>query len=682
MAPSSPPLAASVGLLGTWSAPPDRPAQVALALAAFVLVVAFVPRGPQWLANALDFAGLSDITRSRRFLTVASFLAAFLSLGYVAFYLRGGPRAPEAATYWLQGRAMSHGELVWAAPDPTASFRATNLLAKLPDRLSGILPPAFSLLLAAGFLVGAPMLVGPLVSAALVFATWFLAHELSAGAGERDPARAETVARLAVGLSIVSAALRHDTADVIPDGAAAMLVAMSLATALRARRTATPKTFGVAGAALGLLLASEPAASVGVGIAVLVLALGAQDRRRSASWLLVAAIPGAILLLAANRAATGHAFSSPVAAYLAGLEPHGMPPGAKAKALAVTARLRKHLAEPANLEPLALLAIVPLVGKARSRVATLLALVVAALVTTTLVVASPGAPGFAVVVPIEQGLVALGIVCLFPASKARAATAGIALAAAGFAIHTSHDHERIASADRGRPSYEPDVAREANVSHGLLFFDDDQGYEVASAPGVPASHGVEAVRMRGDDHDRLLYDELGHPAVHRYVVGPTSATVSSWVPPGGNSDFWRFEAESDWPPLALTRGWAEVVAPTVKCASDGHFLEIHPTGDAEASMMLELPVPRGTTPAARRTWMVVPRVVQQGGAGRGTLDVVLAAGGPPLARWTWSDSATTAACTELPGQSVELGAERRQAWLVVTAQGGPVGLDKTTLRPR
>ncbi len=172
------------------------------------------------------------------------------------------------------------------------------------------------------------MLVGPLVSAALVIATWFLAHELSAGAGERDPARAETVARLAVGLSIVSAALRHDTADVIPDGAAAMLVALSLAAALRARRTATTKTFGVAGAALGLLLASEPSAGVAVGIAVLVLALGAEDRGRSASWLIVAAIPGAILLLAANRAATGHAFSSPVSAYLAGLEPHGMPAGA------------------------------------------------------------------------------------------------------------------------------------------------------------------------------------------------------------------------------------------------------------------------------------------------------------------------------------------------------------------
>jgi hypothetical protein len=682
MAPSSPPLAAPPGLLGTWSAPTDRPAQVALALAAFLLVVALVPRGPRWLANALDFAGLSDIVRARRFVTVAAFVAAFLSLGYIAFYLRGGPRAPEAATYWLQGRAMSHGELTWAAPDPTASFRATYLLSSLPGRLSGILPPAFSLLLAAGFLVGAPMLVGPLVAAALVVSTWLLAHELATAAGERNPARAEAIARIAVGLSIVSAALRHDTADIVPGGAAAMFVAVSIAAALRARRTAAPPTFGAAGVALGLLLAAEPAASVVVGAALLILALGSPDRRRSVSWLVVAALPGALLLLAANRAATGHAFASPATGYLAGLEPHALAHTARVRALAAIGRLRGHAAEAANFEPLTLMAIVPLIGKTRSRVATLLAVVVAALVTTSLLVTSLGAPGSAIVVPIEQALVGLAIVRLFPDSSARAATAAVALALAGFALHTSRDHQRIAAADRGRPTYEPDVAREANVTHGLLFFDDDEGYEVASDPGVSASHGVEAVRMRGDDHDRLLYDELGHPPVHRYVIGPTSATASSWVPPGGSSDVWRFEAESDWPPLVPTHGWAEVITPAAKCASSGLVLELTPDGDAEASMMLELPVPRGTTPPARRTWTVVPRVLQQGGTGRGTLIVVLAPGGPPLARWSWSDSASAGACTELPGQSVELGAERRQAWLVVTAQGGPVGLDKTTLRPR
>jgi hypothetical protein len=630
---------------------------------------------------------LPDLARPRRFLTVSSFAAAFLSLGYIAFYLRGGPRAPEAATYWLQGRAMSHGELAWATPDPTASFRTTHLLSLVPERLSGVLPPAFSLLLAAGFLVGAPMLVGPLVAAALVVSTWLLAHELAAGAGERDPTRAERVARIAVGLSLVSAALRHGTADVVPDGAAATVIAVTLAAGLKARRTATPRTFGLAGLALGFLLATQPASSVPVSVVLLVLALdtpgdGGGGRARSVAWMAAASMPGVALLLAANRSATGHAFASPAAVYVAGVEPRSMLLGAKVGALATIRHLREHLTEVSNFEPLALLAIAPLVGKARSRTAALFALLIAALVATALLVAPFGAPGLVLVVPLEQALVALGIVRLFPGSAARAATVAFALAATGFALHTSYDHERIASSDRGRPSYEPDVAREANVSHGVLFFDDDQGYEMASDPGVPASHGIEAARMRGDDHDRLLYDELGHPPSHRYIVGPTSATVSPWTPPGGTTETWRFEAESDWPPLAPAHGWAEIVGATASCASDGHALALNPAGDTEASMTLELPVPRGTSPPPRRTWMVVPRVFQRGGAGEGTMAVVLAPGGPPLATWSWTDSASAPSCSDLVGQPVELGAERRTAWLVVTARGGSVAVDKTTLRPR
>jgi len=684
MAPSSPTFAESLGL-GVWSRPPDPPAQAALALAAFLLVVALVPRGPRWLGGLLDFSGLPDLRRSRRFLTVAAFAAAFLSLGYIAFYLRGGPRAEDAATFWLQGRAMSHGELSWAAPDPSASFRATHLLSVAPGRLAGILAPAFSLLLAAGFLLGAPMLVGPLVAAALVVSTWLLAHELAAAAGERDPARAETVARIAVGLSVVSVAIRHATADSVPDGAVATAIAIALAAGLRARRTAMARTFGAAGLALGFVLAAHPAASVPVGAVLAFVALGSPSRVRSAGWLLAGAAPGAALLLAANHAATGHFFASPAAAYLAGIGPPPVAPGAKARVLGALQRLREHLAEVANLEPLALLALVPLAGSARSRAAVTLALLAAALVAIALAATSPGTPGLTVAVPIEQALAALAIVRLFPGSAAQVATAAFALAAGGFALHTSHDHERLAASGRGRPLYEPDVPREAAINHGLLFFDDDQGYEFASDPGVPASHGVEAVRMRGDDHDRLVYDELGHPPVHRYVLGPTSSSASAWTPPGGSSEVWRFEAESDWPPVAPAGGRAEVVAPGPSCASDGHFLALSPAfskGGAEASMMIELPVPRGATPAPRRTWTVVPRVFQRGGAGRGTLEIVLAPGGAPLARWTWTDTISGPACTDLPGQSVELGAERRQAWLVVTASGGPVGLDKTTLRPR
>ena len=217
MPPSLP--AATAVWLGTWSYPPDRPAQVALGASLALAAIAVTPGGPRRLASLLDFAGLADLARRRRFLIVVPLFAAFLSLGYIAFYLRGGPRAPEAAVYWLKGRALSHGDLSWTAAGPTASFRAKDLLLLAPDRLSAIVAPGYPLLLAATFLVGAPMLVGPLLAAALAAATWALARELAADAGESAP-RDEMIARIAAAMSVMSAALRYHTADTMSHGLA------------------------------------------------------------------------------------------------------------------------------------------------------------------------------------------------------------------------------------------------------------------------------------------------------------------------------------------------------------------------------------------------------------------------------------------------------------------------------
>ena len=58
-------------------------------------------------------------------------------------------------------------------------------------------------------------------------------------------------------------------------------------------------------------------------------------------------------------------------------------------------------------------------------------------------------------------------------------------------------------------------------------------------------------------------------------------------------------------------------------------------------------------------------------------------GGPPLARWSWTDATRGGlSCSELPGKPVELGGDVLRAWLVVTARGGEVALDRTTLRAR
>jgi hypothetical protein len=708
MTPPSSAVVPFAAWLGTWSRPPDRPAQAALALAAALLTLALVPRGTRWLASIVDLSSIADLRRWRRFLTVASFAAAFLSLGYIAFYLRGGPRAPEASTYWLQGRALSHGALSWAIPDPTASFVARDLVFRPPDRLSGVFPPGYPLLLAMGFLVGAPMLVGPLLAAALVVATWLLAHEVvaDADAGDacwRDKERKEAIARTAVGLSVVSAALRYHTADALPHGATALAVATSLACALRARRTHDVRLFGAAGLAIGFLIASVPVSALSVGVIVAALAWGAPGRHhpgfagarskpetvRSLAWTCAAALPGVLLLLAANRAATGHVLASPAAAYAAAAGAVSRPVAAPL-ALSALRCAREHLVDIANLEPLALLALVPVVGSGRLRGAVLTALVVAGQIAARALVrfdaahAGAGAGLLVGVVPLEHVLIAVGVARLSPRAFAPASVATLALALAGFAVHASHAHEARAASDLGRPRFEPDVPREANITHGLLFFDDDTGYELAHDPGVGASHGIEAARMRGDDHDRLLYDSLGHPPTHHYVIAATSASVPVWTPPNAGSDTWTFEAENDWPIVAQVGGGSEAVDVDEPCASNGRVLRVTPAMgrlEAEASMTLALPLPQAPAPGEKRMWIVTPRVLERANGGNGVIALVVEPGQPPLAEWSWTDSSALPTCVDLPARAVELGGQHTHARLVVRAQGGPVEVDKTTFRP-
>jgi hypothetical protein len=389
-----------------------------------------------------------------------------------------------------------------------------------------------------------------------------------------------------------------------------------------------------------------------------------------------------LLLLAANGAATGHALVSAAGAYSAVV---GVRAGASRLALPALASLRDHLLDVANLEPLALLALVPLFGP-RRRAAMLTALVIAGEVLAQLALHGQGGASDAgermlASVPLEQVLVAFGVARLFPRAFGSGAFGTIGLAVAGFAVHASHAHEALAASDVGHPRFEPDVLREANVTHGLLFFADDTGYELAHDPGVLASHGVEAARMRGDDHDRLLFDSLGHPPAHRYVADAASASVPWWTPPNTPVDAWRFEAESDWPPVAQAGGTVEATDAGNPCASEGRVLRLTPDAGREASVTLALPVPNAPAPSEKHAWRVIPRVLQGGDGGTGVLALVAELGQAPLAEWTWSDSGKPATCVELPARTVELGGDRIRAWLIVRAKGGAVMLDKTTLRP-
>ena len=100
-------------------------------------------------------------------LAVLGGAALALSAGYIAHYLRGGPRVIDATSYWLQAQALSEGYLSFPIDEPTASVRGRFLLTSAEgERLGVIFPPGYPALLALGFWFEHPLWVGPVVGRA------------------------------------------------------------------------------------------------------------------------------------------------------------------------------------------------------------------------------------------------------------------------------------------------------------------------------------------------------------------------------------------------------------------------------------------------------------------------------------------------------------------------------------
>jgi hypothetical protein len=697
-------------LLGTWGKPVETPARVALGLGALLVIVAFLPRR---LLVALGIADpLAGTTEHRkRLVLVLAFAAAFLSLGYVAFYLRGGPRIIDATTYYLEGRMLSHGELAWPIPSPSASFRGRFLLLSGADSLAGIFPPGYPLLLAAGFRVGAPLVIGPLLAGALVIATYWLARELS---GEQDSRRAHAIGCLAATLSLVCAALRYHTADTMSHGASALGITLALIAALRAARSKLPWMWGLAGLIAGWVVCTRPVSSVPITLVVMALAWRT-SRQRAVGRVLLGLFPGVVGLLVASRAQTGHWLTSAQAAYYqvsdgppgcfrygfgAGVGcleehkdfvlsrlPHGF--GFVPALLTTLRRLRVHLLDVANLEPLALLVLVPLRRSLRARAAAPLALVLGQILSYVPFYFDGDYPGggarfFADVLPVEHVLLAMAVASMAThISFTRRSVLLIGLACAGFGAHAAFEHDALAAREDGRPMYESEIAHDAGK--GILFFDTDHGFNLAYNAAANPAKELLAARFRGDDHDRLLVERMGRPQAHLYKMGPKGAILATWnPPPGTTSDLWHFEAEADWPPLAQHDGWVEPIWAAGTCAAAGRALTLHTAG-IEASASLAVPVPR------TGKWLVTPRVMRRGGPGRGTLRLLShgRSAMPEDAKlvWDWADSDAGARpgkdlCVDLPAKEVFLGADLDQSgaeW-VLTATGGDVTLDQTSLR--
>lgn len=712
--------------LGSWGRPPDDVARVALALAVAALIVALLGRG-----SSLVGLGPHPLPR-RLFLWITAFGAALLSIFYIAHYLRGGPRIVDATTYFLQGRALSHGDLAWTPLEPSASFRGRFLVYREGAEgavLGGIFPPGYPLLLAIGFAFGAPMVVGPAIAAALVVTTYRLARAIAVetiGAGGEHAGTVEAVARGAALLSMVCAALRYHTADTMSHAATALGVTIALERALRGRA-------GAAGLAMGLVAATRPVSAVPIALVAAALVAGSADgRARRLRALALGSLPGVLLLLLASHSVTGAWGASAQKMYYAlsdgppgcfrwgfgegtgCLNEHGefvaarLPRGYGAVEAAGTTlrRLKMHLLDVASFEPLALVVLAPLArgrdGRPRSR-----AVVAAtALLGLHLLAYAPfyfdgnypggGARLFADLLPVEHALLALGVARIARGALLRATFAVLGLSLGGFAVHAAFEHVQLAERDGGRPMFEPDVLSRQNVtSQALVFVDTDHGFSLGHDPAARPRTGVVVARLRNDDRDRLVYDALDHPTTYLYKLEPAPPPAGApatgpgspppapgavvpqlvpWAPPALGEPL-RFEAEAEWPALAQENGFAAPAFSKEPCASNGKVLVVTPTPvTGVAQVTITVPVP------ADGRYEIAPRAVQDSSVphsvprGEAISAGILRIGDQ---HWEWVD-VPSGSCADLPVRVVQLKAP--SAHVKIEARGGAVALDRLTLK--
>ncbi|MCC6903323.1 MAG: glycosyltransferase family 39 protein [Polyangiaceae bacterium] len=583
--------------------------------------------------------------RPRLTLALLALGAALLSAGYLYHYLRGGPRIIDATSYYLEARAMARGYLAFPVPDPSGSFRGRFLLTPPAQAsLAVLFPPGYPALLALGFVVGAPLAVGPVLAAALTWVTYALARELF---GKTE------VALLAATLSVLCAALRYHTADTMSHGWAALLLCLALLGALKGGRWLL-----VAGLALGFLIATRPVTGLTAGAFAGLLCL----RRRRAELLVLGlgALPGLMLLLAHQHAATGSWLGSTQLRYYAladgppGCFRYGFGAGigcvfehgdfvqsrlsegyGLVAALGTTGRrLWMHFGDVMNAWPLFAVVVATLVVGRHERGVRLGAFVVVALIAAYAPFYFDGNyPGggarlLAEALPIEHALTAWGLVRL---RIGRFAPGAMCLA---FGLHGHRAHEALRDREGGRPMFEATVLEAAGVDHGLVFVNTDHGFNLGHVPG--ARDRVVA-RFRGDAHDTWLWNALGRPPAYRYVFDasprPEPPRVERYVP----TEIASVEAGAEWPPLEVRRGYAHPDYPGAACAEGRYGLRLR---DAEVELELMA--------AAGGAHQIVPRwVIDRDGP----VEVELEAEG---VRWAARWDGRAGECADTPGPLISL----------------------------
>jgi hypothetical protein len=532
--------------------------------------------------------------------------AASLSLAYYYYYLRGGPRIIDATYYWLQAKTFANGHLTLPLLQPTAALRGRFLyFSPELSRLSVLFPPGYAAILSLGMWLSVPQLVGPGIAAGLVFVTAALARRVFPN---------PRVALVAALLSTVCAALRYHTADTLSHGWAALLFTLSVWGALGSSR----RDIIVSGLCAGWLIATRPVSAMALLVVVSLLL-----RRESAKkWLIfaMALLPGIAAWLLYQHVTTGGWLNSTQLAYYAVsdgppgcfrygfgrgigcLFEHGsyvakrLPNGyTPLSALVVSmVRLRWHLLDVLNFEPLALILILVARRVYRIRMARpLLWAPVLLLLAYAPFYFDGNFPGggarlLADALPIEHVLLSSWLV-----NQGRLVRA-LALSLLGYGLHGAFEHRQLQNREGGHPMFETHALRKAGIDHGLVLVDTDHGFALGHDPGkFDAKRGIVVARAHNDAHDWVLWQKLGSPLVYRYLYGAEKMDATPRLEPVGfsESNRLRFEAEAEWPVLASRDAWAIPGYPPADCVSERRALIVHPSG-RQPSIDIALPIPR------------------------------------------------------------------------------------------
>jgi hypothetical protein len=523
-------------------------------------------------------------------------------------------------------------------------------------------------------------------------------------------------------LSVLSAALRYHTSDTMSHGWAALLFASTLTFAFGSADAASPKGRNwnavLAGLALGWLVATRPVS--GLALVPTAIAAGWQMQLRPRILAAAAAFVPIALFLVEQRQVTGDFFVSSQSAYYAVsdgppgcfryglgtgigcLHEHGTYVADMLKsglgwgtaAITTLRRLRIHLIDVVNAEPLALLALAaPFLARVardeetRARWRRLSMLATAAVILFLAYFPfyfdgsypGGGARFFADALPVEHVLIAAAVAMIVDRfapgeTFSRAAAVVSAIALAGFGVHAVYEHVQLRDREGGRPFFEPAVLARAKIDHGLVFTRTDHAFNLAYDPDSrDATRNLVVARESGDDRDRQTWERLGRPPSYRYVFDGLDAQrleLTPWTAPSAR-DRLVLEAESEWPPLRQSGGFFEPVFAQGTCASGGRLLAIRRTDDRfEGAISFSVSAPG--------RYRVAVRLASRGDV-HGQIAMRERAGSSALATWHLADLRRDEECFSTPEQLIFLTGRAR---LEVTADAdGEWALDAVMLEP-